>query len=158
MKDLSVDWAEYARAQDELKQSRTSNDRHWGLENALNKTLDDIEKGSTFDRSDIERHIRSGSRRNRHRARLVRLEPITWLPSTVNPTLHYEARSELAFLHNSLDGNSLTLACKVAGGHYYSELAQAEGVGIPALRKRVSRLRIHARALLPKEQSGPVAL
>ena len=151
MKDLSVDWAEYARAQEELKQSKTSNDRHWGLESALNKTLDDIENGNPFNRSDVERRIRSGSRRNRHRARLIRLEPMTWLPDTVNSTPLYEARSELIFLHNALGDDNFILACKVADGYDYNELAQEEGAGATALRKRVSRCRAHARALLPKE-------
>lgn len=57
MEDQSEDWAEFARVQEELKNSTTSNDRQWGLEYALDKTLDDIAQKNSFDRSDTERRI-----------------------------------------------------------------------------------------------------
>lgn len=143
MKNQSVDWAEYAHAQRELKNSMTSNDRHWGLEYALNKTLDDIQAANSFDRSDVERHIRSGARLNRHRRRLVRLQPLTWQPETVDPTVATEARSELEFLQSEIVG--FDLLEKVAQGYSYKELAQPQGPGSTSLRKRVSRLRNLAR-------------
>ncbi len=151
MKDLSVDWAEYARVQEELKQSKTSNDRHWGLENALNQTLDDIEKGCPFDRSDVERRIQSGARRNRHRSRLVRLQPVTWQPDTVDPAPACEARSELIFLRDALDADGFELVHKIAEGYNYTELESEEGAEVSTLRKRVSRCRAHARRLFPEE-------
>ena len=151
MEKLSVGWAEYARAQEELNNSKTYNDHHCGLEYALNKTLDDLEKGDSFDRSDVERRIRTGARRNRHRTRLARLHPITWQPETNDPTQSYEARSKLAFLHDVLGDDDYLLLRKVAEGHHYSVLANEEGLETPTLRKRVSRLRSKVRKLLSDE-------
>ena len=148
MKKLSIGWAEYARAQEELNNSKTYNDHHCGLEYALNKTLDDLEKGDSFDRSDVERRIRTGARRNRYRTRLARLQPITWQPETNDPTQSYEARLELAFLRDVLGDDYFILLLKVAEGHRYSVLANEEGLEAPTLRKRVSRLRSKARKLL----------
>ena len=148
MKKLSIGWAEYARAQEELRNSKTYNDRHSGLEYALNKALDNLEKGDPFDRSDVERHIRTGARQNRYRTRLARLQPITWQPEMNDPTQSYEARLELAILQDVLGDDNYILLLKVAEGHRYSVLANEEGLKTPALRKRVSRLRSKVHKLL----------
>ena len=148
MENLSINWAEYARAQEELNNSKIYNDHHCGLEYALNKTLDDLEQGDSFDRSDVKRRIRTGARQNRYRTRLARLQPITWQPEMNDPTQSYEARLELAILQDVLGNDNYILLLKVAEGHRYSVLANEEGLTTPALRKRVSRLRSKARKLL----------
>lgn len=147
MEDQSVDWAEYARIQEELKKSKTSNDRHWGLEYALDKTLDDIVRGNSFDHSDTERRIQTGSRRNRNRTRLLRLSPIGWQPENADPSAAIEARSVLATIKSEVD--DFDLIEKIAKGYNYDELAACESVEAGTLRKRVSRSRKRARTLIP---------
>ncbi|WP_057461202.1 hypothetical protein [Pseudovibrio sp. POLY-S9] len=147
MEDQSVDWAEYARIQEELKKSKTSNDRQWGLEYAHNAILGDIVKGNSFDRSDVERRIRSGARRNRYRTRLLRLQPIAWQPENTDPSVAFESRSALKMLQAEVD--DFDLIEKVAKGYNYDELATHGNDAVGALRKRVSRIRKRARTLLP---------
>ncbi|PUB13719.1 hypothetical protein [Yoonia sediminilitoris] len=151
MEDQQVDWAEYARAQDELKKSTTVNDRHWGLEAALGNALTDIESGKHIDRSDTERRIQSGARKNRHRARLLRLQPLTWQPDIVDPTANYETSSELVFLCTAMGGDDYNLMKNVAGGATYGELSGIMNAETSAIRKRVSRIRMSARNLLPQQ-------
>ena len=147
MEDLSVDWAEYARVQEELKKSKTFNDRCWGLEYALDETLDDIAMGKSFDRSDTERRIQTGSRRNRHRTRLLRISPLSWLPENTDPSAAIEARSVLEFLQKEVD--DFELIKKVAKGYSYGELTARGDAEAGTLRKRVSRSRKRARGLFP---------
>lgn len=147
MEDQSVDWAEYARVQEELKKTKISNDRHWGLEYALDKTLDDIVKGNSFDRSDTERRIQTGSRRNRNRTRLLRLSPISWQPENTDPSAAIEARSVLEVLQTEVD--DFGLIEKIAKGYNYGELAARGDAEAGTLRKRVSRSRKLARTLFP---------
>lgn len=149
MKDQQVYWAEYARAQDELKNSTTINDRHWGLEAALSNTLADIESGEHIDRSDTERRIQSGARKNRHRARLLRLQPLTWQPDTTDPTANYETCSVISFLCAAMSDDELNLIKNIVGGVSYGELASTMNVGSAVIRKRVSRIRSNARKLIP---------
>lgn len=144
MEDQSVDWAEYARAQEALKNSKTSDDRHWGLEYALNKTLDDIQKKHSFNRSDVERRIKTGARRNRYRSRLLRLQPITWQPEALNPIAHIEARSGLKFLRRHLE--FFELVEQIAQGQKYNDLSALHRIEPAVLRKRVSRAKKRAHA------------
>lgn len=144
MEDQLVDWEEYARAQKELENSKTSNDRHWGLEYALNKTLDDIQRKHSFNRSDVERRIKTGSRRNRHRSRLLRLQKITWQPEYFNSNKCIEARSKLEFLRKNLE--CFELVEQVAQGHEYNDLSTLYRIQPEVLRKRVSRAKKRAHA------------
>ena len=151
MDNLSIGWAEYARAQEELNNSKTLNDRHRGLEYALDKILDDIEEDISFDRSDVERRIQTGARQNRHRLLLIRLQLPTWQLETNDPTQLYESRLELIFLHTALGDNDYDLLRRVAEGRDNNALADEEGLKAPAFRKRVSRIRCKARTLLSDE-------
>lgn len=146
MEDQSEDWAEFARVQEELKNSTTSNDRQWGLEYALDKTLDDIAQKNSFDRSDTERRIQTGARKNRHRKRLLRLNPITWLPDTCDPSSMLDARSQLQVLKSSL--TDFDLLEKVAAGNSYAELSETENAAPASLRKRASRARQRSKRIL----------
>ena len=145
MENLPVGWAEYAQVQKQLVKAKKSGDRQWGLEYALNKTLDDIQQGNTFDQSDVERRIQTGSRQNRHRSRLMRLHAPLQLSETINPSQSEEARSTLMYLHDALGENRSRLLRGVGEGCDYAALAAEHGVNVPTLRKRVSRLRSRAR-------------
>ena len=147
MQDLSDAWAAYARIQQQLDHAKQSGDHHWGLEYALNKTLDDIQEGRSFDSSDVERRIQTGARRNRYRSRLMRIHYPMPLPEATDPCQSHETRSALSILHVALGDNGYRLLRKVAAGYDYNALADGDGVKASTLRKRVSRLRSRARQL-----------
>ena len=147
MNNQSEDWAEFACVQEELKNSTTSNDRQWGLEYALDKTLDDIEHRKSFDRSDIVRRVQSGARRNRNRKRLLRLEPIDWQPACIEPNIQLEYRSQVGALRSTIK-DSFDLLEQIAVGYRYDELADTHLHSLSTLRKRVSRSRNSAREFI----------
>ena len=151
MKDLPKDWAEYARIQKQLIGTSQSSDRHWGLEFALNKTLDEVEKDKPVDSSDVERRVRTGARKNRYRAQLERLHRPLQPPEMADPRQSNEARCTLLFLHDTLGSDSFRLLFLVGVGHGYGPLASQHGLNASTLRKRVSRLRSRARQLTNPE-------
>jgi hypothetical protein len=149
MKNQSNDWAEYARAQSDLKKLNKSDDFSWGIEHSLNVTLTDIQNRKSHDRSDVERRIQTGSRRNRNRSRIVRLQSLTW-PTCNNDTENLtDAKFQLELMRTQV--NDFDMVEMIAQGYSYSELAAHHSMGIPALRKRVSRAKNYAQRKFPRE-------
>ena len=144
-------WADYARAQEELKDSTVLNDRNRGLECALDKILDGVENGIEFNRLDVERYIQSGARQNRYRTSLLQRQLSHFQLKNNDPRQSYEIRFELEFLRRTLGDENFNLLQRVAEGHEYRVLAEHEKLEPSSLRKRVSRLRFKARELVSNE-------
>jgi len=148
MKKLADRWTEYRRIQAELTASHSLNDVNWGKEYALDRIIDDIEKGSPPSRSNAERYIKTGDRKNRHRRSLLRKlrTDLEEVPQDLMPSI--EAAVLLHELMEKIAHNELVLVLKVVEGHTYRDLALKYEISVPTLRQRVSRTRSRARRII----------
>lgn len=130
-------WGAYARLQNELDQRQDVDDHAWGLENALNLLLDPI--GIAVD---PDRAVRSGARKARHRARLLRIEFHQLLDrSDAELAASLDRRDALDVIRGQVSELDWRFVRMRAAGHSYAAVARAIGVSSGALRVRFARLR-----------------
>ena len=148
MANLPFPWSLYQENQTKAAQCGRITDRSWGIENGLAKLLTDIEAaGVPSDgeeaRARFGRAIASGSRNERHRARLRR----QYLPSC--PVPHAErsmiARILLGEIRNAISRSEWKILLGIAAGFNHSELSDGHSAG--TMRTRVSRLRNRVRGM-----------
>lgn len=131
---LPQPWDAYARVQDQLDHRHIADDYAWGLEAALNKLLD----GLPF--QNIDRYVDSGSRKERHRARLRRI--YLSIPETrVGVERAVYARDLLRTLLQLVSASDRAILRMIAEGFDFREIANARRSTAGAVRTRFCRLR-----------------
>jgi DNA-directed RNA polymerase specialized sigma24 family protein len=136
-------WSAYARLQETLERRRRVDEYAWGLEAGLNRVLDGV-----CSAEDLERAVRSGARKHRHRASLLRLVCAVGEHETSanDPAAALDARAVLSHIQRSVAHADWVLLRALAEGYGYRHIARALDVSPGALRARTLRLR---RALRP---------
>jgi len=147
MANLPFLWSLYQENQTKAAQCDRITDRSWGIENGLSKLLTDIESArGPFDgedaRSRCDRAMATGSRNERHRARLRR----QYLPPSIPPNVERSmiARITIGEMRKAVPPQDWKILIAIAAGFSHSELAD----GSPGnMRTRVSRLRTRLRGI-----------
>lgn len=148
MKKLADGWNEYYHTQSELIESHSVNDINWGKEHALDRIVDDMQNGAPPQRSNVERYIRTGDRRNRHRRSILRKRRALLEEYPQDVMQSYEAALLLRELFEKIGRRELEVVLQVGSGHSYRDLAVYYGVSVLALRQRVSRTRSKAKKIV----------
>ncbi len=142
MSDVPDHWRAYARLQEKLARSHWVDHSTWGLEAGLNSLL----AGEFPVEEDVDRVISSGSRKERHRARLRRVYLVDE-GSAENPDAALDARRRLRLVATRVTKDDRRLLRAVGEGYEYGEIAAASHVAPGTLRARVLRLRRRLVAL-----------
>lgn len=148
-------WGVYARLQQELGRSCYANnhtwyvnDHTWGLEQGLNRLL----AGNPPAGEEVDRAVRSESRKERYRTRLRRGR-LAIEDSPRNPENALDARLRLHRAEAQVTVEEWALLRAVGEGHEYKEIAAVAKVAAGTLRARVLRLR---RSLIAHAGKGGV--
>ena len=155
MSELPHRWSTYARLQTQLARSQGSDkrtsridDRTWGIEAALNQLLAEQPPAE----EELDRAIRSASRRERYRKRLRRIHlPAEEPAGTSVEEDTFDARERLRRVAGRVTPEDSALLRAVGEGYEYKEIAASTKVAAGTLRARVLRLRrtLSGRAGLP---------
>jgi hypothetical protein len=141
MERFPVRWDGYARVQEQLA-TRLDVDHHaWALESTLNRLAD-----SAPAPDEIERALRSGRRKERHRAANLRDNPPDLSAEQLDLDGDIDARDALDRMRAKTARKDWLLLVWVAAGHDYKAISVRLGVKPGALRARTLRLR---RSLRP---------
>jgi hypothetical protein len=136
MSELPRSWSTYLRLQQRLTRKHRVDSEAWGLEAGLNSLAD---KGAPSD-EDVERLVRSASRRARYQNRLRRIYLVPNNPMGTGEDA-VDAVRKLRFLIRRIGAGDWAILVGVGEGYTYKELAAATGLSAGALRARVLRLR-----------------
>jgi DNA-directed RNA polymerase specialized sigma24 family protein len=136
MSELPRSWSTYARLQQKLTRKYRVDSEAWGLEAGLNSLVD----REALPDEDVERLVRSASRRTRYQNRLRRIYLVPNNPIG-NGEDALDAIRKLRFLIRRIGVGDRAILVGVGEGYTYKELAAATGVSPGALRARVLRLR-----------------
>jgi hypothetical protein len=117
----------------------------WGLEASLNELLD--KAPTELDEADLARTSANERRRVRHRRSLL-IRYFAHQPTATDPVARLEARSDLETLKRQLGRSQSTLLIAIGSGTSSTELAAQAQTTDEAMRARVSRARVAARAVL----------
>jgi hypothetical protein len=136
MTDLPEHWRAYARLQEKLDRRQQVDDYAWGLEDGLNRLLEEESRNI----GEIDRAVRSGSRRERYQQRLRRIylaveEPVG------NPVDTVDARRRLRLVKKAVTPEDWSLLNARGEGYDYEEIATSKKMSAGTLRARVHRLR-----------------
>lgn len=137
MLELQHPWGAYALLQEHLAHRHYVNDKTWGLEAGMNRLL----AGELSGEDDVDRAVRSESRKERHRTQLRRVH-LAVEDSTEDPENALEARERLRLVEAQVTAaEDWALLLAVGEGHEYEEIATGANVASGTLRSRVLRLR-----------------
>ena len=129
-------WSAYERLQEKLARRRHVDDHTWGLEAGLNRLLArDLPAAE-----DVDRAVRSASRKERYRIQLRRVH-LAVEDRTGNPEDALISRCCLRLLLAQITPKEWALLRAVGEGYKYKEIAVVERVAPGTLRARVLRLR-----------------
>ena len=145
MADVPQLWEAYASRQRSLSNRWSVDDLAWGLEAALDRTLDAIAVREP--EVDLEKISQTATRRSRYRRALLIRYPQSASPSS-ELLGELEARSDSAALEGHLGAAQSRLLIAWSAGATSAELSAAEGLSADAVRTRVSRARAAAKAVL----------
>ncbi|MGC2830049.1 MAG: hypothetical protein WB994_10450 [Candidatus Acidiferrum sp.] len=138
MSDLPHPWSAYLRLQNKLARRRRIDDHTWGLEAGLSRIL----TGTIPCAEDVDRAVRSESRKERYRVQLrhayLKTDDLTVKPIPENA---FDARRHLRRIRARVSAEEWALLRAVGDGFEYKELAVASNAATGALRIRVLRLR-----------------
>ncbi|SRR6266481_4452682 len=138
MSDLLHPWSAYLRLQTKLARRRQIDDYSWGLEAGLSRIL----TGAIPSGEDVDRAVRSESRKERYRIQLrhayLKTKDLTVKPIPENAL---DARRHLRRIRARVTAEEWALLRAVGEGFEYKELAVASNAATGALRIRVLRLR-----------------
>jgi DNA-binding NarL/FixJ family response regulator len=137
MPDLPDQWSAYARLQEKLARRQQIDDYTWGLEAGLNRVLD---KKLAVEEVEVDRAVRSESRKERYQEHLRRLHPLIE-ESAGNPDDAVDARRRLRVVIKLAAPEEWSLLRAVAEGYEYKEIAAVKKTAAGTLRARVLRLR-----------------
>lgn len=130
-------WDAYACLQGELAQRTRVDSRSWGLEAGLNHALTECVR----DAGGIERAVQSASRKERHRAELLRKYATTLGGPGADVEATVDARRRLRRIRGTVTVEEWVLLRAVGEGFKYTDIADRLKVKPGALRARVLRLR-----------------
>jgi hypothetical protein len=134
-------WASYARHQAALSRSSAVSDRSWGLEDLLDQHLRAASEGSTLSPSDADRIVASGSRRARHRARLLVIHGSSLAAESPRTDAAAEARITMRALASGTNTLDFLILVAVGSGVSPAKIADCLIMSPAAVRQRVARAR-----------------
>ena len=138
MSELPERWAEYENLQIALDRSDVD-DIAWGLEAGLNRFL-----AHESEPDDIRRAVQSGSRKERYRARLLRIHP-PFERALDGPESAFDTKEQLDRMQARVTADDWGILRDVAEGKSYLDIATRRKTTQGALRTRVSRIRQNCR-------------
>jgi hypothetical protein len=142
MAENSPRWDAYARLQTRLARRNVIDAYTWGLEAGLDRLLN-----AAAHEADVEKAVRSESRKERNRAVLRRAEfPSREAITETDEAGAVDARQSLQRIRRSVAPRDWALLRGLGEGYDYRELAVLLGPAPGALRARALRLRRALRA------------
>lgn len=148
MSEIPHPWSAYARLQQTLARKRYVDDHSWGLEAGLNRLL--VEEPPAGE--DVDRAVRSESRKERYRRELRRIR-LAVEDSTGNAEDALDARQRVRLAQAQVTAEEWALLRAVGEGYEYKEIAATAKVAAGTLRARVFRLRRILVARVGKRRS-----
>ena len=136
MTDLPDHWRIYMRLQEKLERTYKIDDYAWGLEQGLNRLL--AEKLPTLE--EVERTVKSASRKERYRQQLSRIFLTEEEPAR-NFVDAVDARRRLRLVKKAVTPGDWSLLTARGEGYDYEEIAAVRKMGAGTLRARVLRIR-----------------